>query len=77
MAKRRRNPSGGVVEYAGPGSILPYERNFKPHKARGGEMAILREPRAAIRENPFAFLIGAFAAGVIGTLVYKGATSTA
>jgi len=82
MARRKkrqapRRSSRQHVDYAGPG-IIPWEgSSFRPVRAGGGEAAILREPRSAIREKPFAFLIGAFLAGVVGTLVVKGALSSA
>lgn len=68
-----RRSSKQHVDYA-VGGILPWESSgFRPVRAGGGEAAILKEPRGAIREKPFAFLIGAFLAGVVGTLLVRNA----
>lgn len=69
MAKRRRNParsSKGHVSFARAGDAPYRGGDFKPVRAKGGELAMLREPRSAIREMPLTFLVGGILAGLFG-----------
>lgn len=73
MARKRRSSRQHVSYARQEGGS--YGDAFSPVRAKGGELAILREPRGAIREHPFAFILGAFAAGVVATLIVKSAST--
>jgi hypothetical protein len=67
---RRSNPERVTFAHPVKGGRVSFSRGeVKPYARAKAKRNLLAEPASAIRQHPLAFTLGAFVAGVVGTLV--------